>query len=131
MKRILQLSTVSVMLLSLLAMSDTVLASEVTGNLSTGISGVVGNTLTGTVIVPPVTNPPAAGYYSGGGGGSSGFANTAIKGDTNGDRKVNITDFVTLMANWGKTGSGNVADFNVDSKVNISDFVILMANWTK
>jgi len=52
------------------------------------------------------------------------------KGDSNLDGHVNILDFVVLMANWGKTGSGNAADFNGDGKVDIQDFVILMANWT-
>ena len=54
-----------------------------------------------------------------------------IKIDTNNDGKVNIFDFITLMANWGKTGSNNTADFNSDGKIDILDFVLLMANWTK
>ena len=52
------------------------------------------------------------------------------KGDSNGDGHVNILDFVTLMADWSQTGTGNAADFNGDGKVDILDFVILMANWT-
>lgn len=63
-----------------------------------------------------------------GGGGSGGIRSN---GDTNFDGKVDISDFVTLMANWGKTGSGITGDFNGDGKVDILDFVILMANWTK
>ena len=70
----------------------------------------------------------------GGGGGSSGAAagSSALfgRGDSNGDSKINILDFVALMANWGNTGTGNIADFNSDGKVDIMDFVILMANWT-
>ena len=68
----------------------------------------------------------------GGGGGSGGGGGTTLfsKGDANQDGKINILDFVILMANWGKTGSGNAADFNSDGIVDIQDFVILMANWT-
>ena len=76
------------------------------------------------------TNYSAASNYGGGGGGSSGGASLFSKGDSNLDGHVNILDFVVLMANWGKTGSGNAADFNGDGKVDIQDFVILMANWT-
>jgi hypothetical protein len=63
---------------------------------------------------------------SSGSGGSVSYQ----KGDANKDGKVNILDFVILMANWGQTDLGNKADFNNDSKVDILDFVILMANWT-
>ena len=67
---------------------------------------------------------------SGGGGGgsySSGGGSAAVTVNaTHG-----ITDFVTLMANWGKTGVGIAGDFNGDGKVDILDFVWLMANWTK
>jgi len=65
-------------------------------------------------------------FSGGGGGGTTLFS----KGDANRDGKINILDFVILMANWGKTGSGNAADFNGDGIVDIQDFVILMANWT-
>jgi len=71
---------------------------------------------------------------SGGGGGSytppSPLSAEAQKVDTNKDNKIDVLDFVTLMANWGETESGNVADFNSDGKVDILDFVSLMANWT-
>ena len=66
------------------------------------------------------TNYSAApGYGGGSSSGGSPVTNT-----------VGISDFVSLMANWGKPGSGNPADFNGDGKVDIMDFVWLMANWT-
>jgi hypothetical protein len=81
-------------------------------------------------------NPPSGGGGGGGGGGATlsagggGSLSLFSKGDSNKDGHINITDFVALMANWGRTNSGNVADFNSDGKVDILDFVILMANWT-
>jgi hypothetical protein len=51
--------------------------------------------------------------------------------DANKDGKVDVLDFVTLMANWNKTGLNIVGDFNNDGKVDVLDFVMLMANWTK
>ncbi|MEK7501371.1 MAG: chitobiase/beta-hexosaminidase C-terminal domain-containing protein [Patescibacteria group bacterium] len=68
---------------------------------------------------------------SGSGGGSGNTIQIIGKVDTSNDGKVNILDFVTLMANWNRTGSNNIADFNSDGKVDILDFVLLMANWTK
>ncbi len=45
--------------------------------------------------------------------------------------RLTCSEFVTLMAQWGKGGLGNSADFNQDGKVDILDFVLLMAYWTK
>ena len=67
---------------------------------------------------------------TGGGGGGGGGSLSFIPGDANRDGRVDILDFVILMANWGATDVGNIADFNNDNNVNIFDFVILMANWT-
>ena len=81
----------------------------------------------------PSTNSndtPAQGGSSSGGDGGGGSVSMFSKGDSNGDGHVNILDFVTLMADWSQTGTGNAADFNGDGKVDILDFVILMANWT-
>lgn len=79
-------------------------------------------------ITPPST--VVVNNTGGGGGGGGSGVSMFSKGDSNGDNKVNILDFVALMANWGQTGSTNIADFNRDGKVDIADFVILMANWT-
>lgn len=191
-------------MLSLLMFSNTVMASEVTGNLSTGLSSTVA-VVQGVVIAPPVASPTAGPYTSaqsvtltapgstsirytvdgtiptcstgtvyGGavsvsstqtikaiscyaqnnvstvasylytinisnGGGSGGGSGGGViqppvtigKVDANNDGKVNVLDFVVLMINWGKAGTGNVGDFNNDSKVDILDFITLMINWTK
>ena len=68
----------------------------------------------------------------GGGGGGSPLLQSSVskKADANKDGKVDILDFVLLMANWGKTGTGNPADFNLDGKVDVLDFVLLMASWS-
>ena len=84
--------------------------------------------------VVPVT-PPSSGGGGGGGGGNyyvpTTPEDTASPADSNGDEKVDILDFVVLMANWGEEDSGNKADFNGDGKVDILDFVSLMAHWSK
>ncbi len=97
------------------------------------------------IVTPPPTSGSSGGGSSsgssssgggGGGGGSSSSSSsnrntTAGKTDTNNDGKINILDFVILMANWGKIGASNTADFNGDGKVDILDFVKLMADWSK
>lgn len=84
----------------------------------------------------------SSGSGGGGGGGGSYLASSVVtasktlsaeaqKVDANNDSKIDVLDFVSLMANWGKTGSSVVADFNKDTKVDVLDFVMLMVNWTK
>jgi len=214
MKKTILKSTVSAAALALLLSVNAAVASEVTGNLSTGLTANNGTTVNGVVIAPPNALPVAGTYTSaqtvalsahgatsirysidgtvpsctdgtlyssqfevsasltvkaiacyandasstvasydyvinptpatavqssggssssGGGGGGSSYtpAQSSGKSDMNNDGKVNILDFVTLMADWGKTGSGITADVNSDGKVDIMDFVSLMANWTK
>lgn len=77
---------------------------------------------------PSQVNPDNGGGVILGVGGGVGGSISTLKGDTNGDGRVNILDFVTLMADWGKTSGP--ADFNRDGRVDILDFVILMSNWT-
>ncbi len=63
------------------------------------------------------------------GGGGGGYSAPVVKaGDANGDGKIDELDFSILMADWGKTGSGN-ADLNKDNVVDELDFSLLMANW--
>ena len=88
-----------------------------------------------------VTETPAPTSSGGGGGGGGGFVQTistvstlsaaAEKVDSNHDGKIDVLDFVALMANWGKSGFSNIADFNGDGRVDILDFIALMVNWTK
>jgi len=85
-----------------------------------------------TTVATPAQSP------SGGGGSisqplvsTSPLSTVAQQVDANNDGKIDILDFVTLMANWGKTGSSIVGDFNNDGKIDILDFVMLMAYWTK
>jgi hypothetical protein len=79
----------------------------------------------------PTPTPTPTPSPSGGGGGGGGTPAGPKPGDANNDGSVNILDFNTMMINWGKTGTGNIADFNSDSKVDILDFNMLMINWTK
>jgi len=85
-----------------------------------------------TTVATPVQSP------SGGEGSvsqplvsTSPLSTVAQQVDANNDGKIDILDFVTLMANWGKTGPNIVGDFNNDGKIDVLDFVMLMAYWTK
>ena len=89
----------------------------------------------------PTTGGGGGGSTSGGGGGGGGVTTpstptsplsaAAQKVDANKDGKIDILDFNTLMVNWNRTESGNIADFTGDGKVDIFDFNTLMINWTK
>lgn len=89
-------------------------------------------------------NSGSGGSGGGGGGGSGGgtFNNTlsaagsktssstvTIKGDLNGDKRVNDRDFSILSFNWGKPFAK--ADLNNDGKINEFDLSILLSFWTK
>ena len=57
-------------------------------------------------------------------------AKCVVKGDLNGDCRVNLTDF-SIMAYWYKRPSPPLSvDANGDGKVNLIDFSILAFNWT-
>ena len=123
----------SAILLLPLTVGNFATASEVTGTLSTAVNSV-GNTLTGTVLADnniltgTVTAPLTNSSYSGGGGGGGHVLPKSRMGDANKDGRVDILDFVKLMADWDKDGD---SDFNGDGHADILDFVTLMANWTK
>lgn len=99
-------------------------ASEFLGVLSTGLTGTVNETLTGTVLAPVVITPTGTGGSTGGGGSVA----TIKKGDGNGDGKVDILDFNSLLIQWGKAGT---ADFDKNGVVDILDFNTLLINWNK
>ena len=48
-----------------------------------------------------------------------------LRGDANGDRRVNLSDFVILRNHFGQSGQFRDGDFNYDGTVDLSDFVIL------
>ncbi len=103
------------------------------------------STATSFAYVINISTPVASGGSGsggGGGGGGGGGMTTSItttltlsvaaqKIDANKDNKIDVLDFNTLMVNWEKAGTGNIADFNSDGKVDIFDFNSLMINWTK
>lgn len=78
----------------------------------------------------PVAPANSSGGGSSGGGSSGGGDSSFLSADANHDGRVDVLDFVQLMANWGQTGAGNIVDFNHDNAVDIGDFVILMSQWT-
>ena len=91
-------------------------------------------------VVSPTTppeNPPTAPVSGGGSYTPPSITTTptplseAAKAvDTNGDDKIDILDFNSLVVNWGSTESGNTADFDNNGTVDIFDFNLLMTYWT-
>lgn len=102
---------------------------------------IPGSATTLTPTSTPTPTPTPSSSSGGGGGGGIAVSTTttvpatlsvaAQKIDANKDGKIDVLDFNTLMVNWGKTESGNIADFTGDGKVDIFDFNTLMINWTK
>lgn len=62
---------------------------------------------------------------------ASNTSKKTIKGDLNGDGKVNDYDFSILLANWGRQFKDKRADANGDGRVDDYDFSIVMSNWNK
>ena len=48
--------------------------------------------------------------------------------DGNGDGTVNVTDLLTLLADWGDN-PGSPGDINGDGTVNVTDLLVLLAAW--
>jgi len=89
----------------------------------------------------PSRTPTPTPIPAGGSGGGGSYLPTATatptpsttsqKGDANGDGKVDIFDFNSLMIHWGQAGKGVIGDFDGNGVVDIFDFNLLMINWTK
>lgn len=106
-----------------------------TGTSTFTVKATVGSssatkTYTINVITAPVTPTPPPSSGGGGGGGGGGIIQSSKLGDVNRDGRIDILDYVLLMANWGMQVS-NSSDLNRDGKVDILDYVVLMANWGK
>lgn len=50
--------------------------------------------------------------------------------DLSGDRRVGLTDFSRLVAQWNKPNPPAQVDLNGDGKVNLRDLSILLSKWT-
>jgi hypothetical protein len=57
-------------------------------------------------------------------------AKAAVKGDANGDGRVNLVDFSVSAYWYNRPNPPKTADVNGDGKVNLVDFSILAYNWT-
>lgn len=55
-------------------------------------------------------------------------APSGLKGDLNGDGKVNLVDFSIFLLSWNT--SNEASDFSGDGTVNLADFSIMLFNWT-
>jgi len=130
-KNTLYKSAFGALLLTFAMFGAHVFASEATGSLNGSVVVNPTPSLTPTPTPTPSITPsptPTETPHSSGGGGSA--SDKGKKGDANNDGRVDILDFVSLMAHWGEKGSNNKADFNNDGTVDILDFVLLMANWS-
>ncbi|MCS7033468.1 MAG: hypothetical protein NZ561_05665 [Phycisphaerae bacterium] len=56
-------------------------------------------------------------------------ARVTIKGDTNLDGSVNISDFSSLSVNFNRNGYWGTGDFNHNGTVELSDFAVLAAHF--
>ena len=78
-------------------------------------------TLNGATITDAAGNPMA---------GSHTFEFTFLRGDANGDGRVNLNDFNILAANFGQSPRDfTQGDFNYDGTVNLDDFNILASRF--
>lgn len=100
-------------------------ANTITFTITSGQTfyGVFGAVQTQTVTPTPT---PSGGT----GGATPAPAVVVIKGDIDGNSKVNIFDFNTLMVNWGNNPLNIAADLDSNGRVDIFDFNLLMVNWT-
>lgn len=55
---------------------------------------------------------------------------TTKSADLSGDRRVGLTDFSRLVAQWNKPNPPANVDLNGDGKVNLRDLSILLSKWT-
>lgn len=54
-----------------------------------------------------------------------------LRGDTNANLLVDISDFSTLAANFNQAGTWRTGDFDYNNEVNIADFAALAANFNQ
>lgn len=66
---------------------------------------------------------------------ANGYFDNRIRGDANGDGKVDLYDLATVSAHWypgppvGPLGYDIRADMNLDGKVDLYDLALVSANW--
>ena len=78
-------------------------------------------TINGATVMDGAGNPMA---------GSFTFEFTFLRGDANGDGRVNLDDFNILAANFGQSPRNfTQGDFNYDNVVNLDDFNILASRF--
>ncbi len=63
--------------------------------------------------------------------GEISLSSSFLPGDLNHDNKVNISDYNTLLQNFGNTTCGNVADIDGTCTVDVFDYNILVGNFGK
>src|SRR3989344_8433021 len=62
---------------------------------------------------------------------SNSFAASSNQGDIDGNGKVDIFDYNSLLSDFGKIASGLIADLDGNGKVDIFDFNTLLGNFGK
>ncbi len=97
--------TIIVLTLILAGFANTSSASEITGVLSTGLTGTVNETLTGIVVTPPVVTPTSTGGGSGGGGGTPITTPVGILSSAEIISTSSAPDLLTTLLVFGTTDS--------------------------
>jgi hypothetical protein len=54
-----------------------------------------------------------------------------LKGDCNGDGRVDIFDVSIILRNWEKPNADLSCDFNGDRRIDVFDASIMLRNWTR
>lgn len=106
---------ISVLVLAFFLQGYAAFASEVTGNLSTGIGATVGNTLNATVTPPPSSGGSGGG--GGGGGGSSHGPNSRSSGGASSSTASPSTPVVSPTVSTGQVLGASTHHFVFDLTV--------------
>ncbi len=106
MNNSLKLSLLLAVPLSLFVIGSSTFASEVTGNLSTGINSTVGNTVDGIVMVPPTASVPAGTYTTAQSVALNASGSSSIHYTINGDAPTCLTD--TIYSGLVSVGSSMI-----------------------
>ena len=53
-------------------------------------------------------------------------ANTPLRGDTNGDNKIDVADIVTVLTSMAHQTGNNNCDVNDDGEVNTADILTIL-----
>ncbi len=129
--------TTNVMFTTGTTTSQTATSTDTSTATSTSQATASTTTTTTSTTTTSTTSTSSAGSSCCGGGswtlGPTTASNTISnsKADENGDGRVDLMDFNTMMGEWGTAVTASTkSDLNNDGRVDLLDFNLLMANWS-